>query len=311
MSKLLPSQGVCHACYVLAYVAGLDNAPSFVEWVDRARRLPAGLTASHDLESVAAALVERGIVKLLDQRVRFVAAFPRCRDGSHRLTRLRIARLLLEYDRPEWLSGSGDPGQVAAALIPAEARAALAWLGDELQVFLADLLTQRPRNEVRQALGDIGEEFVLENEKAQGRTAARVSLVSDSYGYDVESEGSGGSKRRCIEVKCTLDSQAGGLYLTRNEYETCLRHPDEWLLVQVTLHAARFWAGTALSAASVRRTRSVVPDVIAEFVVPDTSYCEWCESVYLTLPDTVWQCYQPVVGETWSMDNPLPTLKNA
>jgi len=216
-----------------------------------------------------------------------------------------IARILLELDPPDWLIVPFLGSQSLAALIPADAQADLAWLGDDLDVLVGDAVSTRATDPVRQVIGDIGEEIVLASELARRRQAVRVSRISDRYGYDIDSSECGDTARFRLEVKCTLDSGRGGFYLTRNEYDVSGRYPSQWVLVQVVLRANQFWGAPCITATSLAAARQASAHVLRQHVIADSAHCQWCETVRIELPGPAWEPLDLVLPADWSMPNPV------
>ncbi len=300
---LLPSEGVCHGCYILAYCAGLDEQPTVSELLERARRLPSGDSFFRDLKELAIALLNAGIVLEEGGRVRFVPEFPDCHHGADRNTKFQIARVLLAYARPDWLPSSGDADLILRGLMPSTAQTALSWMGPDLAHVFQSLLTSEDRGFSSQALGRIGEEAILAAEHAAGYRVRHVSLISDSYGYDIESC-SGGQMRR-IEAKCTIEGRAGRFFLSRNEYEQSRRQGPEWILVQVILRSDIAFRAPTLDANSIRTINWVPGSVISDHVVADRANCRWHESVEFNIPQEIWSVYPHRPEVSWRIGNLL------
>jgi hypothetical protein len=93
----------------------------------------------------------------------------------------------------------------------------------------------------RTLLGERGEEFVVDCCRSEleslGRSdlsnrVRRVSLVSDSLGYDVLAPSIGSSDRH-LEVKTSTRRAVGSFefFISRNEFEASRREPTTWALV--------------------------------------------------------------------------------
>lgn len=306
---LLPSEGVCHGCYILAYCAGLDQPPSFSELIARARRLSCGESFYRDLRGLTHFLLEAGIAYENEGRIRFIEEFPECRAGADRNTKVQIAKILLRRSRPDWLPTAGDSDRIVDALMPIGAQNALSWLGADLTHVLHSTLIPQDRHFTSEALGRIGEEVILAAERNAGRRVRHVSPISDSYGYDIESESAG--ETLCIEVKCTIEQRSGGFFLSRNEYEQSSRLGSRWMLVQVVLWSEPAWTAETLDIDSVMSIRFVSDGVISREIVADNHNCRWQESVEFRLPDQTWISYPHVPHVGWSMVNPLVSTAGA
>lgn len=303
MTSLLPSEGVCQGSYLLAYAAGLDEPPTFGEWIARVSRLRSGHGHCQDLAGLARALEISGVAVLMDGRVRFIPRFPNCRTGANRQTKVRIAALLLDYQRPIWLPQSGNLDQIVSALIPKDDMRALSWLGEDLRNVLAGLLVPEGKDETASKLGEIGELIILASERNRGRAAVRVSAISDGYGYDVESRSDVDVLR--IEAKCTFESRAGTFHLSRHEFNQGLKYPGEWKLVQVILAADAVWNCEMLGASAIIGARTVSVGAIVAEIVQDRPRCEWQDSVFFRLPAEQWDEYPLCIRSDWQLTNPL------
>lgn len=107
---------------------------------------------------------------------------------------------------------------------------------------LAQALAERADSLDRGEAGAAGEEFVLARARSEldalhrpdlSVLCERVSLISDWYGYDVTAPMLTGQLRR-LEVKTmSSDGPPASLrfFISRNEYDTGRRNPEEWALV--------------------------------------------------------------------------------
>jgi hypothetical protein len=302
----LPSEGVCHACYVLAYSAGLDTPPSFVELMERSHRLTCGDSFFRDLKELAQSLLEVGVMVEDRGRIHFIPEFPKCRTGADRDTKLQIAKLLLSRRPPTWLPTSGGSQGGFDSLMPTEAQNALAWMGRDLEHILQSVILPQDRHFTYEVLGRIGEELVLEAERNAGKTVRHVSVISDNYGYDLES--AMGEEMRCIEVKCTLESKAGRFFLSRNEYQQSRRLAATWILVQVVLRGDAVWTTPYLDTNSVATIRFLSSDMISQEIIKDNANCSWQDTVEFQIPDNIWGMYPHRPSPAWRIPNPLVTL---
>jgi hypothetical protein len=98
-------------------------------------------------------------------------------------------------------------------------------------------------NEANLALGAAGEEFVLNLVRAElvaagdesaAERCERVSLTNDALGYDLFAPRAHADTIRKIEVKTTrLGWDPARIFVTRNEFTTGVRNPEQWSLVIV------------------------------------------------------------------------------
>lgn len=133
---------------------------------------------------------------------------------------------------------------VDGRLVPTEALAAYTNIADPLDASktLERILGHKASEADRAATGAAGEEFVLALVREDlarlhrpdlAARCERVSLISDSFGYDVNAPTLDSTMRR-LEVKTqTTDSApaTARFYISRNEYDTGRSNPAEWALV--------------------------------------------------------------------------------
>lgn len=303
MISLLPSEGVCQACCLLVYAAKVDRPPSFAEWVDRARRIPAGQAHSHNLLDIASELMAVGLVREQEGIIR-VNGLPTCHIAS-RATKVRIAKTLLQRQRPEWLPLSGDAQRIVPNLVPREDLIALQWLGTDLIHILDSLLVPPAKDDTAVQLGWLGEHIVADAERCAGRHVDHVSEISATYGYDLASVSLSDGSVAKIEVKTTVENGAGRFYLSRNEYERSRRYPDEWILVQVVLDGRIIWTQERLEPSVVIAIRYLPNEVLRREIVMDREWCAWEESVAFNVPLEEWNEYKFSLPPDWRIANPL------
>lgn len=299
---LIPTEGACHGCYILAYCAGLDNPPSLAELLERAHRLPSGHSFFQNLSELAAHLLDLGIMREVNGKIRFVQEFPACRTGADRTTKLQIAKLLLSYSRPTWLANIEDAGAFVSALLPAPVETALAWMGRDLIHVIGSVISRDGGSIVRDAFGRIGEHFVLAAERSAGHDVRHVSPISDTYGYDVESQR--GGRLTCIEVKSTVETKAGRFFLSRNEYEVSRTLCDSWMLVQVVLRGEFVFRDGILDVSAIRAVNWLQSATVAVEIVADRKNCQWRDAVEFNIAAEQWKRYD-LRPQHWSLENPL------
>jgi hypothetical protein len=292
----------------LVYAAKVDHPPSFAEWVDRARRIPAGQAHSHNLSDIASELMTVGLVRD-EQGVIRVTGLPSC-DIANRSAKVRMAKTLLQRRRPSWLPLSGDVQRIVPNLVPREDLVALQWLGDDLNHILASLLVPPAQDDTAVKLGWLGEHIVADAERGAGRHVDHVSEISASYGYDLTSVSLSDGSVTKIEVKTAVENGAGRFYLSRNEYEQSRRYPDEWMLLQVVLDSRIIWTQETLEPSVVIAIRSLPNEVLRRETVIDREWCAWKESVAFNLPLEGWREYRLSLPADWRLANPLFPRKN-
>ncbi|MCK9868105.1 DUF3883 domain-containing protein [Nocardiopsis dassonvillei] len=165
---------------------------------------------------------------------------------------------------------------------------ALAWLEPELDALLADVAARyraELENSWRDRLGEAAEAVVLSALKRDGRKAVQVSLVSAAYGYDVEVSGPPTGR---IEVKGAGPATSGSFHLTRHEFDTALRYPETFSVVQVIFHPCAFRADV-LGPEHVADVRQVTAQVLRSIAPEDTETFIWEQSALFTPPAVAWR----------------------
>jgi hypothetical protein len=202
-------------------------------------------------------------------------------DENGRLTNeyldpgVNVLREFLGDSEPIWLSDAdsliADAGELPLDVI--EVGAVLDISGDA--VFEEVQRAWRKFDDAAQrALGSAGEtamiEWLGEHSIAE---VLHVSSFDDSAGYDIALRVGGTTKAR-IEVKATRRLDAVLIYLSRNEFQTMLRHPS-WALQVVTLDPS----------GGIRSLGWLPPETIVEWAPADQSLGVW-QSMKLVLPSS-------------------------
>ena len=199
---------------------------------------------------------------------------------------MAIARLLLEQAPPQWLLAAVD-GKVREELIPSADLQGLDWLRPELNQILIDTALELQDNSDSIALG-LGRaaELVIFSalDAIDDASPVHVSEISDRFGYDIET--SIGPATRW-EVKGSTTNTSDSFHLSRNEFETCRRFPDEWRLVQVE------FGPSVLTSDSVARShvsliRELRSGVLADIAPMETGAFRWETSALITPPASAW-----------------------
>lgn len=303
MISLLPSEGVCQACCLLVYAAKIDSPPSFEEWLERVKRIPAGQAHSYNLRDIASELMAVGLVRN-EQGVIQVTGLPLCHIAN-RSAKVRIAKTLLQRQPPSWLPLSGDVRRIVPNLVPREDLIALQWLGDDLIHILASILVAPMKDETIVKLGWLGERIVADGERGAGRQVHHVSEISASYGYDLASVSLSDGSISKIEVKTAVENGAGRFHLSRNEYEQSRRCLTEWILLQVVLDSRIIWTQEVLEPPVLVAVRTLPNEVLHREIVKDGERCAWEESVAFDVPLEEWREYRLALPPDWRISNPL------
>ncbi len=297
---MIPSRGTCHGVFLLSCSASWTSFGSFESWVEATRLLPTYLAGALDLLRIAHRLSDLGLVTMTGGRVVLGQELMHVPGDLTEERLLYIAKILLERDPPEWLSGVFDGEQVASEFIPLIDSGKLAWLGDALEPLL-----MQSRNSIgedsgfREWLGSVGEAFVVQAEKASGNAVRHVSRISDSFGYDVESEG---RLTRRLEVKTSLYGRDNRFYLSRNEARVAGRFQEEWCVVQVVLQD-RVSQSRSVSRADVILVRVAHAPSVLQVLPIDTDGARWTESAEVRTEALMWEMYEPADGvpDSWSV----------
>lgn len=291
----VPTRGLCHGLFLLTFSATAKERRSVDDWVAGAAQLPTYAAFSVDLREAASTLLALGLASLTEGSVRVDNRLATCGPDASIATLARIARLVLSASPPAWLGLVADRQGVNPDLIPVMDADALRWLGEALGPIVLDAwISIGGSSTTRDRLGRIGEQVVVENERALGYTVEHVALVSDSFGFDVLSRA--GSTTRRIEVKATTSNRAGCFFLSKNEAATATRFCQEWLLVQVVLHPRVVVNGGILSLGDVEGALVLDAPAVLSSLLHDTPHCRWVESVEVSIPADSWGQYQLLLG---------------
>jgi hypothetical protein len=297
---MIPSQGACHAVFLLTRVAHLRRCPTVADWIERARNLSTFMAGALNLERVAYWILDRRLASTSP----FVATVPEldCMwERADRPTLVAIARLLLETEMPAWLSAAGNDDGIALEYIPQDDMTALRWLRGDLDHVLRHVYQKLDAEgrDFRDVIGHAAEVFVLESRRKQGVAAVHVSQLSDSFGYDIECTGPQGIER--IEVKAAVPKTSGGFFVTRNEYEKAGRYSDTWKLVQLV-----FSSGVALrkilTSKDIEAAQFLSARELCEMVPPDTRRFAWTESARVRPDHSSWQPFELTLDPAFAVD---------
>ncbi len=237
----VPTAHLLRAAIRAGSVLDRDGAPVTAVRSSYLQLPTGGLYRYEDLMAGEALLIEAGLVQLEDECLYPSPCLSQIltlgeQDASELLLSVRLAAC-----SPLWLQLAVQENMLAPEVIPsaqAEVLAGIIHDQDRREALLL-ALGRRHNPETNIKLGEIGEELVVAESKAQlcaakredlAARVQRVSLISDQLGYDVIATDLSGRSRR-MEVKTT-----GGLsnivrvFLTRNEAEVGLRDPS-WAMV--------------------------------------------------------------------------------
>lgn len=285
---MVPTRGTCHGVLLLAHSARSAARHSFDEWVSFARGTPTVMAAAIGLDAVARGMCECGLARLDGGRMVLHERLAALDGIATDEVLMTIASLLLEVDGPAWLHASMATGRFCPELVPSADLNALAWLGDYLEPLLVSVKHQDERDaSFRAWLGRVGESLVVATERNMGASVRHVSLISDHFGYDVESLRGG---RHRFEVKTSVIGAEHRLFLTRNEVTSAGRYAGEWFLVQVILKPEALTA-VGLTRDHVHGIRQLDASSVIEVLPRDSEQCRWVETVELATSNLSWAPY--------------------
>jgi hypothetical protein len=274
----------------MAKAAYLRKPKNRQEWITSARNQPTFLASAGNLPAVANFMHAVEFVEIGDciRLSPMVAALGYRADEP---TLRRIAKLLLEKAPPAWLESALTRPGLALEYIPTHDLSALHWLGDELEIILKDVSTKKSRqkdDELAARLGNAGELIVMASKKLSGENPVRVSAISDSYGYDIESYSALGLER--VEVKAAVQKTKGSFFITRNEYEKSLRYKSEWYLLQVVFSPAVLFQNN-VKRADVLNATVLSSAILHDLIPPDSAVFRWMQSALVRPDEKDWVSY--------------------
>ncbi|NEA46545.1 DUF3883 domain-containing protein [Streptomyces sp. SID10815] len=284
---LLPSHGRAFSVLLLAHAAVRVSRADVEDWAQAASDRAAQWGRRLDALTTARALFAHGLAEQTREGVRLghaLQALPVMESGAMRAA----ACLLLTASPPPWLSQAIRAGTVVRDYIPGNDLKVLSWLEPGLDALLLDVAVRHravQEDAWRERLGEAAEAVVLSALRRDGRKAIQVSLVSPAYGYDVEVSGPPTER---IEVKGAGPETSGSFHLTRHEFDTALRHPDSFCLMQVVFHSCAFHA-EVLRAEHVADVKRLTPQALRSIVPEDNATFAWERSALLRPSVSVWQ----------------------
>jgi hypothetical protein len=296
---MFPTRGTCHGVFLLVRSACSAPRRSLNEWIAFARSMPTVMAAAINLDALAASLCTCGLASLQNGKINLDERLVRVGEAATDEVLMSIAALLLRLDPPPWLHSAVASGFFRPELVPFPDLKALEWLGQDIEPLLAAVKDESAEDDAfRTWLGSVGESLVVALERCRGASVRHVSLVSDRFGYDVESLSSG---RRRLEVKTSVVGSEHRLFLTRNEVTAAARHFAEWFLIQVVLKPEAL-AAPNVTPCHVERMRQLPSSSVIGVLPQDSIHCRWVETVELATRDMDWVLYFPntAIPEQWS-----------
>lgn len=293
----VPTRGFCHSVFLLTYAANIRSCTTFDDWINTAKGLPTVMTAQLDLRSDAEQLQTIGLAEMTEDRIvidqRLVDAGVAANDD----TLIGIAKVLLAGDTPRWLATAVSDDVLRWELVPDHDSDDLAWIGNSLGPVLIGLHHQNRSSEAfRLWLGQLGENCVVSSEIEKGRTVNHVSLISDYFGYDVES--SDGESQTFIEVKTTMATRPDTFFITKNETRKAAQFESQWKLVQIVIDHNAI-TKDVVTANDVKTARTLRPETMLSLIPTDTDTGEWIDSAKVTAPQSAWIPEDLQIPSTW------------
>lgn len=296
----IPTRGMCHSVFLLAYAARTKPRRNTNEWVAGAQRLPTLMAEALGLNEAANLLRAEGLAWSEQESIMVDQRLVHAGSVATAETLGAIAKVLLQAAPPPWVKHAIRGGKVRWELVPSADARDLVWLGDLLEPLLLDLQHDTEESDrFRTWLGGVGESFLVASETARGAKVRHVALVSDAFGYDVESVLD--AERLLIEVKTTVERNAGTFMVTKNEARSAATLAPDWVLMQVILkHSAIVDEHITLD--HVVAVRSLRTARLEPLLPRDTPNGEWTGSARITAPDDAWTIDDYVAPTSWSVD---------
>lgn len=283
---MIPTHGAATSVFLLANAIRDGKRENVNDWIASASARSSFLAGAVDHLPVAQFLI-RSSLATTSESIRpspRLLAVAECADRS---TLLTIASMILESEPPAWLPVAVTGGEVRHELIPSADRAALSWLEPQLDRLLL-LAAARPspvREELAQGIGRAAELVVLAALDYEGASPVHVSLVSDRFGYDVESLKAPVGQ---WEVKGGTGNTSTSFHLTRHEFDIGGERSGTWSLVQVVFQPSVIVADV-IDSSHVLCIRLLRFNRLAELVPRDSSYFSWESSAVVTPPPSAWE----------------------
>ena len=283
-----PSRGQCHGVFLLCRAVQLRGRRDIDEWISAARAQSTFMAHALDLELIASKLIKFGLASILD-RVVVDAVFSELSDQADRTTLLAIARILIQKNPPFWLNVAVNNLGVSREYIPSKALEELQWIEPGLDQFLIDIYASLPipgQDAIRKRIGEVAELLVLAALKYSGANPVHVSMLSDSYGYDIECRREHIDR---IEVKAASVNTQESFHISRNEFDKSVVYGEQWKVVQVVF-SSRAFVDNRIDATHVEILRELRSSALRQLVPSDIKSFRWTDSALITVPQDMWDC---------------------
>lgn len=279
---MLPTHGAVTSVFHLANSLRHTHHRDIKAWVNAAGTRSSFLAAAIDHRTAAEFLVDADLV-FVGTAITPSHSLKALSRQADRPTLIAIARLLLEVAPPQWLPIAVDE-QVRYEFIPSADLQGLAWLRPELDQLLEDAARPLERSDsVALGIGRAAELTIFAALDQIRASPVHVSEISDRFGYDIETVR--GPARRW-EVKGCTTRTSNSFHLSRNEFDKCVRHRDEWRLVQVEFAPAALTA-EFLTESHIVTIRELHADELMDIAPSEMGTFHWETSARITpLPGT-------------------------
>lgn len=240
-----------------------------------------------DVAGTAAILLRAGLASE-GEYIKLDTRLARHAMAADRMNLVAIAKLFLLSFPPSWIVTVVANDLVDLDLVPSADLEALDWLGSDLAPIIVEVhrsLTHQSDEALRRQIGLAGELVVMSALRNSGFDPVHVSLVSDSYGYDIEYRDGAETKR--IEVKAAFRHTSDRILISRNEFDRALAYGSSWRLVQVVL-STQFVVGKLVDSSTVLTMREIGAEQIRALAPPVSATFRWVESAEFRPPAEIW-----------------------
>ena len=283
----LPSQGRCHAAFLLAYSARLNPPATPDIWIAAAQARATIMAAATDIPGTAEILFAANLATGRDA-VAVDARLLRVSEQADHRSLAAIARLLLSRFPPGWIVSAVVDGEFRPEYVPDADLRRLVWLGPDLEPIILSVhraITSAAADQLRKQIGDAGELAVVSALRRIGVEPNHVALLSDAYGYDIEYGPEQNLHR--LEVKACVERTADRVIVKRNEYETAATFASSWRLLQVCF-ASRIVVHGRATGADVLGIRELPAASLVSLAPPATNSFQWLDSAEFRPPKDLW-----------------------
>lgn len=249
------------------------------------------------IDSVAHLLLERGLAILKADGVHIDNKLVEAGNEASTKTLAAIASVLLRIQPPPWFKTAVRNGVVSPELIPTQDENSLDWLGYFRDAIFLDIANRNSeKDDFRSWLGSLGEHVMLGSEKHMGRNVIHASKISDSFGYDIESQL--GATTRYIEVKTCLATNAEYFYISKNEAKRAQELVESWWLVQVIFNPVSATVQN-VEKDHFQSARCLSAKQFKELLPQDTKTGMWIEAARISPEIENWSEWKVQIPPSW------------